>query len=248
MDENKLKFPTEMVELPSKGLVYPESNPLSKGTVEMKYMTAKEEDILTNQAYIKKGIVFDKLLKSLITTPGVSIEDLVVGDKNALLIAARILGYGAEYKFTYLGKDYDVDLTSLNDKVLDETLFTKGKNEFSYTLPFSKVEVTFKLPTGKDEKEIEMELESLKKINKDQTSELTTRLKHIITSINGDGDKKTIREFIDDYLLAKDSREFRKYLANIQPDIVTKTTVENMDGLEEEIEIPIGINFFWPES
>ena len=102
----EFKFPTEEVELPSKGLVYPKENPLSSGKIEMKYMTAKEEDILTNQNYIKKGIVLDKLLKSLIVSD-INYDDLVVGDKNAILIAARILGYGRDYEFTYkIRSDY----------------------------------------------------------------------------------------------------------------------------------------------
>jgi hypothetical protein len=244
----EFKFPTETIELPSKGLVYPESNPLSKGVVEMKYMTAKEEDILTNQAYIKKGVVFDKLIKSLLVTEGIDIDDLVVGDKNALLIAARILGYGADYKFMYGGKEQNVDLTSLDNKELDESIFSKGKNEFYFTLPASKVSISFKLLTGKDEKAIDAELEGYKKLNKETSPEFTTRLKQMILSVDGNPDKKTIREFVDNAFLAKDSRELRKYIQQIQPDIKTNVIVEDIDGLEEEIDLPIGLSFFWPES
>jgi len=244
----EFKFPTETIDLPSKGLVYPESNPLSKGFVEMKYMTAKEEDILTNQAYVKKGVVFDKLINSLIMTEGVNIEDLIVGDKNAILIAARVLGYGADYKFNYLGKEHSVDLTTLDNKPIDESLFTKGTNEFSYVLPHSKVTVSFKLLTGKDEKEIEAELEGYKKINKDNSPELTTRLKQIITAIDGNYDKKVIREFVDNYLLAKDSRELRNYISSFQPDVNTKVKINTFDDLEEEIDLPVDLSFFYPES
>jgi hypothetical protein len=99
MVENKFSFPTETVDLPSKGLIYPETSPLSSGKIEMKYMTAKEEDILTNQAYIQKGTVLDKLLESLIVTKGINVKDLIVGDKNALFVAARVLGYGKDYSF-----------------------------------------------------------------------------------------------------------------------------------------------------
>ena len=102
--EQKQKFPTEMVELPSKGLVYPEDSPLRSGQVEMKYMTAKEEDILTNQNYIKQGIVLDKLLKSLIVSK-IDYDDLILGDKNAIIVAARILGYGKDYTFKYKGEE-----------------------------------------------------------------------------------------------------------------------------------------------
>ena len=119
--ENKQLFPTEEVTLPSKGLIYPQDNPLSKGVLEMKYMTAKEEDILTNESYIKNGTVIDKLLKSLIVTP-IDYNDLLTGDKNAILIAARILGYGANYEFKYQDSDASVDLSELEDKELDESL------------------------------------------------------------------------------------------------------------------------------
>ena len=245
---SEFNFPTEVVDLPSKGLVYPETFPLSSGTIEMKYMTAKEEDILTNQAYISKGVVFDKLLQSLIVDKNIKVEDLVIGDKNALLIAARILGYGSEYKFTYFGKEHVIDLTSLDNKQIDESLFTKGKNEFSYTLPASKVSLTFKLLTGKDEKAIDAELEGIKKINKENLPELTTRFKQMILSVDGNPDRKAVRDFVDNAFLAKDSREFRKYINEIQPDIIAKTKIENEEGLEEEIDIPIGLSFFWPES
>ena len=119
MSETKFEFPTEVVELPSKGLVYPEDNPLSSGQIEMKYMTAKEEDILSNQNYIEKGIVIDKLLQSLIVSD-VDYKDLIVGDKNAIVIAARILGYGASYEVkknhpqTGQSEIVSIDLTSLN--------------------------------------------------------------------------------------------------------------------------------------
>ena len=133
---SEFTLPTEMVELPSKGLVYPEDNPLSSGKVELKYMTAKEEDILTNQNYIQKGTVLDKLLESMIVSK-VKVKDLITGDKNALLVAARILGYGKNYNFTYRGKQQTVDLSLIDNKKIDESLFVKGKNEFSYTLSHS---------------------------------------------------------------------------------------------------------------
>ena len=134
---SEFKFPTEEVELPSKGLVYPEDNPLSNGKIEIKYMTAKEEDILTNQAYIQKGIVLDKLIDSLIVNKDINYKDLILGDKNAVLIAARILGYGKDYKFEWKGEEQTVDLTEIDNKKFDESSVTKGLNEFSYKLPLS---------------------------------------------------------------------------------------------------------------
>ena len=121
MEENK--FPTEIVELPSKGLVYPEGHPLRSGKVEMKYMTAKEEDILTNQNLISKGIVLDKLLEAL-TLNKFDIKDLIAGDKNAILISSRILGYGKDYTFKYDNKDYTIDLSKLENKIFDTNLIS----------------------------------------------------------------------------------------------------------------------------
>ena len=160
--EQKHQFPTEEVTLPSKGLLYPEGSPLRKGVIEMKYMTAKEEDILTNQNYIANGTVIDRLIKSLIVTP-FDYNNLLVGDKNALLVAARILGYGKDYNFTYNGENIEVDLTEIEDKPIDESLIKNGKNEFSFTLPRSKKEITFRFLTHKDEKAIDAELKGLKK-------------------------------------------------------------------------------------
>jgi len=237
-------LPTETIELPSKGLLYPEGHPLSNGTIEIKYMTAKEEDILTNQNYIQNGTVLDKLLKSLIITK-FDYNDLVIGDKNAVMIAARILGYGAEYKFTYNGVEEIVDLSEIDNKPLDESLYTKGQNEFTFTLPASNNEITFKFLTHGDEAKISKELEGLKRIKKEESPELTTRLKYMITSINGDQESKTIREFIDQAFLARDARAFREHISKIQPDVDLTFFPSSST---KSISLPIGINFFWPDA
>ena len=244
--EEQSKFPSEIVDLPSKGLLYAEDSPLKSGTIEMKYMTAKEEDILTNQNYIERGVVIDKLLQSLIVDKSIDYNQILVGDKNALLIAARILGYGADYEFTYAGAKETVDLSGLNNKELNEELFKDGKNEFTYTLPTSNANITFKLLTHGDEVKLDQELKGLRKINKDSSPELSTRLKHMITSVNGESDTKTIREFVDNAFLARDSRAFRKYVSEIQPDVNLTFYPEN--GPEEGVDIPIGINFLWPDA
>jgi hypothetical protein len=242
--ENKLSVPTEVIDLPSKGLIYPETSPLSSGEIEMKYMTAKEEDILTNQSYIQKGTVLDELIKSLIVTPNVKYEDMVVGDKNALLVAARILGYGKDYTFTYGGEEQTVDLTTIENKPIDESLFKKGVNEFDYTLPSTGTRITFKLLTSADERKITAEIEGLKKINKNASPELSTRLKYIITSVEDDRDATTIREFVDNHFLARDSRAFREYIREVQPDV---DLTFFPDGSDSKINVPIGLSFFWPD-
>ena len=238
----ELKLPTEQVDLPSKGLVYSKDNPLSSGVIEMKYMTAKEEDILSNQSYIQKGIVLDKLLESVIVTK-VKLKDLLIGDKNAILIAARILGYGATYKVNIKGEEQSIDLTQLENKPFDGSDLIDGKNEFSFTLPNSSNLITYKMLDGHEEAKIEAELKGLAKINKDHTPTLTTRLKYTITSVDGDSDKKTIREFVDNYLLARDSRALREHIKQQQPDVDMSYILD--DG--EEVEIPLGLTFFWPD-
>jgi hypothetical protein len=244
---NDFKFPTETVELPSKGLLYPPGSALASGTIEMKYMTAKEEDILTNQNYIKQGVVLDKLLKSLIVSP-IDYDDLILGDKNAVLVAARILGYGKDYSFKYKGETVTVDLTECPLRYIDESQVTSGVNEFSYTLPTSNTKITYKILTNKDEKEIQAELDGYKKLNKDFTPELSTRLKYVIQSVNGNTDKKAIREFVDNYMLARDSKAFRDHLVATQPDIIMEANVTLSDGTEEGVNVPVTINFFWPDA
>jgi len=243
----ELKIPTETVSLPSKGLLYPETSPLAKGQIEMKYMTAKEEDILTNVNYLRQGVVLDKLLQALVVTP-IDYNELLVGDKNAILIAARILGYGKDYTITYEGKEYVVDLSKLEDKVVDESLFKRGINEFNFTLPNSGNNITFKLLTHGDEQKIEAEIKGMQKINPNDSFDVTTRLKHIIISVEGKRDQKEIRDFVDNYLIARDTRALRQQYNKITPDINMKFTPDDPDYVGEGIDVPISLNFFWPDA
>jgi len=240
---SEFNFPTEVIELPSKGLVYPKDNPLSSGKVQIKYMTAKEEDILTNQSYIQKGNVLDKLLESVVVDK-ININDLIVGDKNALLIATRILGYGNNYEVTIDGNNEVIDLSELENKEFDGSTMIDGKNEFEFTLPHSKTPITYKILTGNDDKKIDREIAGLKKINKDANPEMSTRLKYIITSVNGSIETKEIRDFVDNYLLARDSRALREHIRDTQPDVDLNVVLES----GEEVRIPIGIGFFWPDA
>ena len=251
--EPKFKLPTETITLPSKGLLYSKENPLSKGEIEMSYMSAKHEDILTNINYIKNGTAIDKLLEALVVTP-IDFNDLIVGDKNAILIAARILGYGKDYPMQFINEntrqqeEYTVDLTTLDEKEIDESLFTSGKNEFEFTLPQSKNAITFKLLTGGDEKKIDQEIKGLKKLYPNDSFDLITRLKYIIISVEGSRESKDVREFIDNYLTAQDSRALREYYSSIMPDINLKITIDKDGYTQEGVTIPIGLNFFWPDS
>ena len=246
------KFPSELITLPSKGLLYPEDSPLRKGEIEMKYMTAREEDILTNVNYIKNGTVLDKLIQSLVVDK-FNYDNLLIGDKNAVLIAARILGYGENYEVkknhpqTGQSEIVSINLTTLNDKELDDSLVNEGKNEFEFQLPASKRTVTFKLLTHGDEKKITQELDGLKRLNR-EGFEGTTRLKHTIISVDGNYDTKTVREFIDKSLLSRDARALRLHIKEISPDTELKVDLTYSDGyIEYNVPFPLGVDFFWPD-
>jgi len=251
----KSKFPTEIVPLPSKGFLYPEGHPLSSGTVEMKYMTAKEEDILTTQSYIKQGVVLDKLFESLIITP-INYNDLYVGDKNAIMVAARILGYGKEYTvevddpFSPGNKqNVTIDLTQIEHKEVDYTPFESKTNQVDYTLPISGRTVTFRLMTHGIEKEIQSEIKSMNKsfARTGIDKELTTRLKHLIVAVDGENGRATINNFVDNELFAADSRALRQYIKSISPDLdLTYTFISDVTGEVKELDIPMGVTFFWP--
>ena len=248
MADNK-QYHSEVIDLPSLGKVYPKDSPISNGKIEIKYMTAREEDILTSQNLIKKGLVIDKLLDSLIVTEGIKCDDLVLGDKNAVMVAARVLAYGPEYEceienpntgktFSHVFNLADCPFKKLPDDIND--------NKFEMELPVSKAKVGFKLITGKEEKLIEAELKGIKKTGVQVSPELTTRLKHTITSVNGDGDKGVINQFVQN-MLSRDSLELRKYINNISPDIELVQEIE-LEGDTVKVDIPMTVNFFWPNS
>ena len=244
----EVKFPTEVVDLPSQGLLYPADSPLSSGKIEIKYMTAKEEDILTSANLIKKGIVIEKLLESLIVDKSIKIGDLLIGDKNAVLIASRILAYGKGYDVEYDGQQLVVDLTTLKDKKLDETKVSKGVNEFEFELPATKRKVTFKLLTSTDETEIEKEIAGYEKMGDGIGYGLTTRLKHQILSIDGDNKKASINNFVDNEFLSMDSRAFRTEVSRIMPDVDMTSTYTDLEGNEKEFTVPMTVTFLWPSS
>tara|TARA_R100001594_G_scaffold79187_1_gene113849 strand:- start:608 stop:1354 length:747 start_codon:yes stop_codon:yes gene_type:complete len=243
------KFPSEVVDLPSEGKVYPKDHPLASGKVELKYMTAREEDILTSQNLIKKGLVIDKLLNALILTENVTLDDMVVGDKNAIMVAARILAYGPEYPCQIPNPDtgqlmeYTFNLAECPFKKIDTKI---TGNTFQTTLPVSKKKVKFKLITGKDEKSIEEEIESYKKLGAEVTHDITTRLKHSIVEVDGSSEKANINIFVDN-MLSKDSIFLRKEIKEVSPDIEMIQKVE-IGGEVVTVDIPMTLNFFWPKS
>ena len=254
------EFPTEVVTLPSQGFFYPSDCSLKSGKVRIKYMTAKEEDILTSRNLITKGIVLDELLKSLIIDNGdgqaINMDEMLLGDKNAVLISARILGYGSTYDFEMTDpvsgektKD-SIDLNMLSTKKVDFSKHTENVNEFTFKLPISGKNVGFKLLTHKDEKEIDIELKKLKKFTKagGVEPEITTRMKRSITSVDGDSDRGEVNRFVDVEFLAQDARAFRDNLGSVSPDVDMKYMYISDDGTETEVTVPMTVNFFWPSA
>ena len=243
----EVKFPTEVVDLPSNGLLYPKGSPLSSGKIEIKYMTAKEEDILTSANLIRQGVVVEKLLESLIIDKSIKVDDLLIGDKNAVLIASRILAYGKEYEVEVEGQKIEVDLTKLKDKKLDESVVTNGANEFEFELPATKRKLTFKMLTSGDEKVIDEEIKGYEKIH-GIGYELTTRLKHQIISVDGDTKRASINSFVDNEFLSRDSIAFRSYVSELMPDVDMTSTYIDDDGNEKEFTVPMTVTFLWPNA
>lgn len=252
------KFPTEIIELPSKGLFYPKDNPLSSGKIEMKYMTAREEDILTTPSLIKQGVVLDRLFQSLIVGNGegqkINYGDLLTGDKNAILIAARILGYGKDYEIRIQSPSGEeqteqVDLSTLEHKQIDESLITPHENCFKLTLPISKRNIEIKLLTHDDEKYIDNAIKDAKKYNRLRgvDSNITIRLRRMILSVDGNSDSAHITDFIENYFLARDVQYVREFMNKVQPDMdLNMIFIDQSTGDEFEVTLPIGLDFFWP--
>jgi hypothetical protein len=247
----KSPYPTEVIDLPSKGIFYPEGSPLRSGQIELKYMTAKEEDILTSTNLIQKGIVLDKLMDSLIVTKGVNSSDLLIGDLNAVMVASRILGYGKDYNISIscprCGNTLDelIDLTKLG--TLNEPVEVSAA-EMVVVLPISKAEIKFKLLTRQDELEIEKETKALKKINVDGAMETTSRLRAMITSVNGNSSKAAVWTFVEN-MLVQDAQFLREKYRKFVPDVDFNIEVScNCNDTPSKVRLPIGANFFWPNS
>ena len=244
------KFPTEVIDLPSGGKVYGKESPLAEGKLEIKYMTTKEEDILMSENLIKKGVVIDKLLDSLIVTKGVKQEHLVLGDKNAVLVACRILAYGPEYTCEVTNPknpdqqvEHTFDLSQCPFKTISEDI-DYSDNSFDFITPIGKTKLKFKLLTGIEEKQIEKDIEQTKKFG--YNAEISTRHRYTITEVDGDNKPETITAFSQN-MLARDSVALRNYIQNISPDIDLTSEIE-IGGEPVSVSIPLTVGFFWPQS
>jgi hypothetical protein len=255
-NKQETQYPTEWIDLPSQGYFYPANHPLSSGKVEVKMMTAKEEDILTNANYIKNGVVLDRLIESVLINRNIKPNDFLVGDKNAVFVALRRLAYGDNYGPLAVrcnackeeSKEVTINLAEIKTKEYNFDTITKHDNLFEFELPFSKHKIVFKLLTSKDEAEIEGEIKAASKM-KIGSSELTTRLRQTIVSINGNTDKQYIRKFIENELLSRDSLALRQYIRTVTPnmDLTFEFTCPNCQN-EERMGLPLTAQFFWPDT
>jgi hypothetical protein len=246
-------FATEEISLPSKGLVYPESSPLSKGYVTVKLLTAKEEDILTSAALIRKGVQIDRLLESIVVDSSVNVSDLLIGDKNAILVASRVLAYGPVYNVSVTDPkenelvDVEVDMAKLSTKEIDESLLNR-ENEYPFVLPKSKTPIKFKLLTHGDEILIQKDIDASEKTLK-QSNEITTRWRRIIVEVNGNRDLGYISNFVINQFQIQDSKALRNHIKDMTPDVdFTFEYTSPFTGEKEALRVPIGVDFFYPSE
>lgn len=250
MNKNPFNLPTETIDLPSKGLVYPKEHPLSSGKIEVIYPGARQEDILTNGSYLDKGIAVDKYLESIILTEGIILDDMIPGDRDALMISARVLGFGKSYTTTTrIDKTPEIvtfDLTTFKEREIDFSLFTSGKNEFTYTLKRG-TEIKFKLLDGADSAKMAAEEQGMRKVQPDYSADTSLYLKYAIVEVDGKRDTKTIRDFVDKQLLQIDSRELKKFIVSVSPGYVWKADgVRANKEVVEGLSVPYTADFFWP--
>jgi hypothetical protein len=245
--EFQIQVPFDVIPLPSKGLLYPGQN----GMVKVEYLTAMDENILTSQNLIKSGKVLEYLLERKIKESPVPMEDLLVGDRNAIMIWLRATGYGEMYpvKLTDPGSgvefDYEINLSELKNKELPDGVEPDERGEFSFDLPKSKVKIKFKLLTVGDEKSIISRSEKYEKVTKSQVSNmLTYRLQAQIKEIDGNRDVNYIQQYVN-VMPAYDSLKFREYSDSIEPGIDMSVEVEGPTGTFQA-PVTIGLNFFWP--
>lgn len=250
-----LDIPVELVPLPSAGRVYPQGSPLAdREALEIRAMTAREEDILTSRALLKKGTAITELIRSCVVDKSVNVSDLLVGDRNALMVAVRITGYGAEYPVDLdcpeceTKTQHTFDLGQLPIRRLDIDPVVEGSNLFEFALPVSGKAVRFKFLTGRDEDDMAAMAEKQKKHALGNEAPVTTGLQYAIVSVDGVTDRAKIANFIKS-MPARDSRALRTYIKDNEPGIVMRQDVAcDKCGHSEEVDMPLGVNFFWPTT
>jgi len=254
-DEFGLDIPSESIPLPSNGVIYPTASSLhGKSSIEIRAMTAREEDILTSRALIKKGTVITHLIESCLTDKSVKAQSLLVGDRNAIMVALRVTGYGTEYQSEVecpscgSKSKYEFDLSELPIQRLELQPIMVGENAFSFTLPYTKKEVVFRFLTGADEEEIAKLQEKYRKMGRMTDNLVTMKLERSILKIGNVDDRNKISHFIRN-MPARDSRALRKYIDTNEPGILMKSWFDCSNcGEGTEINMPLGPSFFWPDA
>lgn len=249
------EIPDETIPLPSNGTIYGNDNPLHNAKmIDIRVMTARDEDILTNSALIKKGTVITELLRSCIVDKRINVDDMIAGDRNAVMVALRVTGYGSEYPVEIECSEcqfkhkYSFSLKGLPIKTLDIDPVQNGLNLFKFQLPVCGKTVYFKYLTGTDEEEISTVQERMRKQGYQNSNVVTTRLKYSIQQVEDVTDKILIERFVQ-RMRAGDSLALRKYMDKHEPGITMKETVAcPACDHEEGVQVPIGLGFFWPEE
>ena len=255
--KQEVTYPTEVIELPSQGHFYPLEHPLSSGKLELKMMTAKEEDILMSQNLIKKGIVLDKLLETLIVDKNIKLDDLLLADKNAILVAARRLAYGDGYGPVEVTcpkcrekNQVTFNLGEIKNEEFDFDKYSRGENSFEFVLPYSKKTIQYKILTHKDEQQIENELKANNKILKGSSSnEVTARLRSMIISVDGNSDRNYVKKYVETEMVSRDALALRQYIKKNIPDVDLNFNFNCGDcSHEERLGVPLTVQFFWPDT
>ena len=248
--------PVEVVTLPSQGLVYTLDNMLAnERQIEIKSMTANEENLLTSQALIKNGTVLSKLLEACILNRTIDASSMITGDRNAILIALRITGYGAKYAVRITCSECDEEyekefnLSELTLKPLGTKPLQQNVNLFEFILPNSGRTVHFKLLTGQDEQELSETAKMRKKATRSQIDHgVTDRLMQSVVSLGGEQDPAKIATAIKN-MPAMDSRSLRKYIDSVEPGVNMKQFSKcSHCGDLSEVQVPMGLTFFWPDA
>jgi hypothetical protein len=235
--QQKTKVPGYIVPLPSKGLIYPITSPLRKGSIEMRHMTAYDEDILSNASYIKSGVVLEKLLESLIITPNIDIEDMILPDREALIISARIFGYGKSYPViitdptTNKSLERVIDLSKIPFRTFD--LVSDDNGEFQYKLESNGDTIKFSFLPAR----------FTKNINEEHS--ISQLLEYAIQEINGNRNKSFISEYIKYSFLASDAKKFRTYMGDNVPGLDLNLEFEGEDGSTFKSGFQLGTDLFW---
>jgi hypothetical protein len=254
-DDFGFDIPQESVPLPSRGIIYSVDGPLhNQETIDIKPMTAREEDILTSRAYIKSGTVLTKLLQSCITNKSINPDHLISGDRNALLVSLRITGYGADYDVEVdcpecgSRSKQTFDLSKLEIKRLEIEPVTIGENLFEVMLPVTKKSVKVKFLTGSDERDMMITSERRKKSGMKVETTITDRLMRSIVAVDSIADKNKIGFFVKN-MPARDSLALRRFLDQNEPGIVMKSWMNCSSCHEQsEVGLPMGASFFWPDT